>query len=74
MPRYAIVAVVDAQEPEEAWLSVSERLLGKNRGSITYVGAPWLIQEDTGDELAEFETDGIQLRLDGKRVTLDPID
>lgn len=75
MPRYAIVAVVDARQPEEAWKKVSDRLLlGEDESQVAYVGAPWLVQADTDDEPVEFETDGIQLRLNGKRVALGPAD
>lgn len=73
MPRYAIVTVVDAREPEEAWKSISERLLDESRGGYL-CRSPLARPRGPGDELAEFETDGIQLRLDGKRVTLGPVD
>lgn len=74
MPRYAIVAVVDSSRPEEAWERIGKLLLGGDEGSVAYVGAPWLVLDDASGEPAEYETDGIQLRLNGKRVSLRPID
>jgi hypothetical protein len=74
MPRYAIVAVVDSPQPEEAWERIGKQLLGDDEGSIAYVGAPWLVPDDASGEPAEIETDGIQLRLNGKRISLRPID
>jgi hypothetical protein len=47
MPRYAIVTVVEALQPEEAWENVGGQLLDDDsEGSVAYVGAPWLVPGD----------------------------
>jgi hypothetical protein len=77
MPKYAIVTVVDAAEPDEAWEKVGERLLqneSRSTTAIAYVGAPWLVPEYGEAQSAEYETEGICLRLDGESVDLSPAD
>jgi hypothetical protein len=75
MPRYAVVTIVAAPRPEDAWESIRGQLLHDDvDDSIAYVGAPWLVPGDLDGDPTEFETDGIQLRLNGKRVSLGPAD
>jgi hypothetical protein len=75
VPRYAIVAVIEADQPNDAWEKVSGLLSasGTTRSEITYVGAPWNVPS-TGERPVEFGTDTICLTLDGECVTLDPAD
>jgi len=74
MPRYAIVVIVEAPQSEAAWEVVKRPLLGNAmRGSISYVGAPWLVPGDRPDPV-DYETDCIRLRLNSKCISLDPAD
>jgi hypothetical protein len=75
MPRYAIVVVIEAPESETAWEVVKQQLLldDATQGSISYVGAPWLVPSDQSEPVA-YETDCIRLRLDSECVSLDPAD
>lgn len=74
MPTYAIVTVVEAVQPEEAWESVGGRLLNDDnaQGFVAYVGAPWLVPSESAGESVEYGTDAIWLRLDGESVRLIP--
>lgn len=74
MPTYAIVTVVEAVHPEEAWETVGGRLLNDDnaQGVVAYVGAPWLVPDETAGESVEYGTDAIRLRLDGESVGLNP--
>jgi hypothetical protein len=76
MPRYAIVTVVEAARAERAWEAVGGTLL-KDRtvqNSVVYVGAPWIVPGDSIDESAEYATDAIELRLNGRSMSLSPAD
>lgn len=75
MPRYAIVVVVEAPQSETAWEVVKQQLLlgDAMKGSISYVGAPWLVPGDRREPV-DYETDCIRLRLDSECVSLDPAD
>lgn len=76
MPKYAIVAVVEASRAELAWEDVGERLLNDDtaRCFIAYVGAPWLVPDDSTTGLAEYGTDAIRLQVNGERVDLRPVE
>jgi hypothetical protein len=74
MPRYAIVTVVEAPQPEKAWEKVGGQLLNDNAAHIAYVGAPWLVPGDLVGEPVEYGTDAIRLQLNGKCVSLSPAD
>lgn len=76
MPKYAIVAVVDAPQAELAWETVGERLLKDDAAEcfITYVGAPWLVPDESTKGSAEYGTDAIRLKVNGKSVDLSPVD
>lgn len=76
MPKYAIVIVVDAPHTEQAWERVGGCLLNGNPGkdSVAYVGAPWLVPNDIATEPVEYGTEAICLRVNDKRVDLDPAD
>jgi hypothetical protein len=72
MPRYAILSIVEAPLPEQAWESVEERLLGDGEAGIAYVGAPWLVPHDSEDEAVEYSVAAIKLELNGKNISLSP--
>lgn len=76
MPKYAIVAVVEAPHAELAWEDVGERLLNDDTAPcvVTYVGAPWLVPGDSTNGSAEYGTDAIRLQVNGKCVDLSPVD
>ena len=73
MPKYAVVAVIEAEQPADAWEKVGGVLLAADptRKEIAYVGAPWDVPS-TNDEFVEFGTDAISLTLNGRRVALVP--
>lgn len=72
MPRYAIVVIVEAPQSETAWEKVKQQLLGSAmQDSVSYVGAPWIVPRGRRRPV-EYETESIQLRLDGECVSLDP--
>lgn len=76
MPKYAIVAVVEAPRPELAWENVGELLLNDDTAqcAATYVGAPWLVPDDSINGSTEYGTDAIRLQVNGKCVDLSPAD
>ena len=76
MPKYAIVAVVEAPRAELAWEDVGERLLNDDTAQcfVAYVGAPWLVPDDSTNGSAEYGTDAIRLQVNGERVDLRPVD
>ena len=71
MSRYAIVVVIEARRPEEAW-EKARRSLGAPE-EVSYVGAPWNVPA-ASEEPVEFGTDSICLTLDGRCVDLEPAD
>ena len=75
MPKYAIVVIVEAPRSEIAWEAVRKQLLLGDAmdGSISYVGAPWLVPGNRHGPV-NFETDCIRLRIDSECVNLDPAD
>lgn len=76
MPKYAIVAVVEAPQAELAWEDVGERLLNDDTAQCVaaYVGAPWLVPDDSTNGSTEYGTDAIRLQVNGKDVDLSPAD
>jgi hypothetical protein len=73
MPSFAIVVVVDASLPEEAWESVEERLLGDAGVDIAHISAPWKVPaEASANESVEYDIDSISLKFNGKSAILKP--
>jgi hypothetical protein len=76
MPKYAMVAVVEAPRAELAWEDVGERLLNDDTAKcfVAYVGAPWLVPDDSPNGSDEYGTDAIRLQVNGQRVDLCPVE
>lgn len=76
MPKYAIMAVVEAPQAQLAWEGVSRRLIDDEMAGyvVAYVGAPWLVPDDSASNTAEYGVDAIQLQVNGTRIDLQPID
>jgi hypothetical protein len=76
MPKYAIVAVIEAPRAELAWEDIGARLLNDDTTQcpVAYVGAPWLVPDDSTNGSAEYGTDAIRLQVNGRGVDLNPVD
>jgi hypothetical protein len=75
MPSFAIVTIVEAAFPGQAWESIEERLLEDDMANAIYIGAPWVVPADSVTaEPIEYQIDGIQIQLNGRHLDLDLAD